>query len=225
MHDPMVVAFEIRRPWPRRSDGPPFKGERWSIRPGSAFWTLAGRRWWFPPLITVWHVEPGGKDSGEVCPHYRRWQKPDGTWTSEMLNGWRFHVKHWHVQVRPIQALRRWLLTRCEWCGGPSRKRHRVNVSHQWDRKSGPWWRGDRGLYHVDCSSAEHAARSCACPVPVLGHRSWGRCAVCGRFRGHGAKPEHLAFTAVMQRCAPSQAPSPELLASARAAKGAATAS
>jgi len=60
MHDPMVVAFEIRRPWPRRR-------------------RLVGRRYW-PALITIWHVEPNGHDSGEVCKHSHRWQEPDGTW-------------------------------------------------------------------------------------------------------------------------------------------------
>lgn len=44
MHDPLVVAFEIRRPWPRRNP--------------SKF----GPRWRWPEMVTVWHREPGNKD-------------------------------------------------------------------------------------------------------------------------------------------------------------------
>lgn len=223
MRDSLVVAFEIRRPWPNRSHRLSRQDTaRWRIG-RSPFWTVAGRSFYWPSLITVWHVEPGGRDSGEVCPHYRREQLPDGKWETTLLNGWRLHVHHWRIQVLPLQELRRWLLTRCEWCGGPSRKRHRVNVSNQWDRKRGPWWRGERGLFHVDCNSAEHAARSCVCADPITEHNGWGRCARCDRFRGYGAKPEHLAYTAVLQRCPAGQAPSEALLAEARAAQAVVT--
>jgi hypothetical protein len=132
VHDPYVVAFVIRRPWPRRAKMP-------------------GRRLYWPMLITVWHREPGGHDSGEVCPHYRKTRLPDGTWKATILHGWQFHVHHWKVQVHPAQALRRWLLTRCAGCGGPSRRRHRVNVSCSWDGPRRRWWRGEPGLYHLEC--------------------------------------------------------------------------
>jgi len=77
MHDPMVVAFDIPRPWPRRS-------------------SHGGRRYW-PALITVWHVEPGGHDAFEVCTHSSHWQ---------------WHVWHWKVQIRPLQQLKRSRSTR-----------------------------------------------------------------------------------------------------------------
>ena len=70
MHDPDVVAFTIRRPWPRRRR------------------TLLGRRYW-PPLVTVWHREPRGHDAGTVCRHYDRV-------TCRVLPGWRLHI--WHVR-------------------------------------------------------------------------------------------------------------------------------
>lgn len=213
MHDPMVVAFEIRRPWPRREhthDAKPGK-PRWKIRlhhdcgddcrdehvgqkffrwwePRSytPFWTIAGRGYHFPSLITVWHVEPGGHDSGEVCKHYTRTRQPGGTWKTRVTHGWRWHIHHWRIQVRPLQAARRWLLTRCDWCNGPSRKGDCVNVSHQWDGPRGRWWQGEPGLYHGDCSSIEHAHRACLCDEPTPEHGSYGRCARCGKFRAFG---------------------------------------
>lgn len=166
MHDPLVVAFEIRRPWPKRSPRLSNR-ERWAIR--LPFVTVAGRTLYFPGLITVWHVEPGGRDSGEVCrARDRRW-----------------HVRHWRIQVHPLQQLRRRLLTRCEWCG----EKGSPNVSHQWDRAPGPWWRGEGGLFHAACSTVATAWRSCTCSTPELGGRDHGRCGRCDRFRRWGLEP------------------------------------
>jgi hypothetical protein len=215
MHDPMVVAFEIRRPWPQRSklhDAKP-EGLRWTMRlrhkcgswcgdkqaaharrnpfpwwrPGSysVFWTIAGHGYYWPTLITVWHVEPNGHDSGEVCRHYRRWQNPDGTWSSKILHGWRFHIHHWKIQVRPLQDLRRWLLTRCAWCGGPSRRGDTVNVAASWDGPRGRWWQGEPGLYHAQCASIKDAHGRCTCDQPIVVGQ-WGTCAKCERFYTDG---------------------------------------
>lgn len=222
MHDPLVVAFEIHRSWPQRSrmhDAKPGQprwqirlrhtcGEWcgtnrakheardpfpwWRLRSYSPFWTLAGKGFYWPALIVVWHVEPDGKDSGEVCPHYRRWQDADGKWQSKILHGWRWHVHHWRIQVPPLRHLRRRLLTRCTWCGGRSRKGDAVNVSHQWDGERGPWWRGERGLFHLDCSSIERAHVACLCDSPVLEQITYGRCARCMGFRRYGATPAEL---------------------------------
>lgn len=153
--------------------------------PRFGFVTFAGRRFYFPGIITVWHHEPGGKDSGEVCKHWRT--NRDGKRVPD--RSWRWHVHHWHIQVRPLQALRRWALTRCAWCGGPSRKGDAVNVSHSWDGPRGRWWQGEPGLYHHWCSSAKTAWNTCTCDQPDLGShlsgqpRDYGPCTRCGRFR------------------------------------------
>ena len=129
MHDPLVVAFQIRRPWPRRP---------WSKRFSKY------RRFYFPSVVTIWHREPGNRDSGEVCKHWAN-GKP--------LRSWRWHVWHWHVQIHLVQALRRWLLERCELCG----RRYPWNyspISHQWDAPGSRWFAGiQRRGYHHECSS------------------------------------------------------------------------
>lgn len=217
MHDPMVVAFSIRRPWPRRS-GPPLKaGEpkwHWAIHrkhgsdyegrnprqwwvPGawSCFFNAFGRRWYFPSVITIWHVEPGGHDSGEICRHSYRWQDSRGKWHSKPLRAWRWHVHHWKVQVVPLQALHRWLFQRCAWCGGPSRKKNPVNVSHSWDGSKGKhWWQGSPGLFHSGCSSAHNVAGSCLCdaPMPDGWNGFYGTCATCGKsYKGEASWVAH----------------------------------
>jgi hypothetical protein len=175
MHDPMTVAFEIRRPWPQRSPGRKVSEKRWKIGK-SPFWNLAGVEYYWPGLITVWHVDPSGFDSNEDCPYSGHWQ---------------WHVHHWRLQIHPWQNFRRWALTRCEWCGGRSRKGDYVNISQQWDRERGPWWKGERGLFHSDCASISSAHRQCACHLHVggsweheLSGRPYGECATCGNYRG-----------------------------------------
>ncbi|MFD0429452.1 hypothetical protein ACFQ60_22515 [Streptomyces zhihengii] len=153
------------------------------------FWTLAGREFYFPALVVVWHREPGGRDGLTVCG--RRVQRRDGTW--RWRRGWRLHVHHWRIQLPPLQALRRHLLTRCAWCKGRSRRGDAVNISHQWNGPRGRWWRGEPGLYHRDCSAISNAHDTCTCDVPVIGRRDYGECGMCGRFRPYGVTPERLA--------------------------------
>lgn len=192
MHDPLVVAFEIRRPWPCRSR-PVHRDRRWDWSP--PFATVAGRGLYWPTMITVWHREPDGHDSGEICKHYVRTQGPDGTWQTQLLDGWRFHVHHWRIQVGPLQLLRRRLLTRCAWCLGRSTKAQPVNVSNSWDAPRGQWWRGERHLFHLECSAASSAHRQCTCLDPVCADESaeygpYGRCARCGMGRSFGVSDE-----------------------------------
>lgn len=217
MHDPLTVAFEIRRPWPERSTLPAAgdKATRWRIRlhhdcgtwcaddpahrdgafpwwtPSSysAFWRLNGRDYYFPSLITVWHREPGGRDGLTVCS--KPVQRRDGTW--RCTRSWRWHIHHWKLQFRTYQRLRRRLLTRCAWCGGRDRKGDAVNISHSWDGPRARWWQGEKGLFHRDCSSIERAHSTCVCTRPVLDHDIYGQCARCDRFRPFGFTDANLA--------------------------------
>lgn len=169
MHDPKCVAFSIARPWPKRQHRP-FGKERWRV--SGKFWNIAGRGIYWPDLITVWHVEPNGHDSGTVCKYRDHWK----------------HPHHWRLQVHPLQNFRRWALTRCEWCGGRSRKGDYVNHSLQWDNERGrPWWRGERGLFHEGCTSIHLAHIACLCEDGIyeseLSGWGYGTCAKCGKRR------------------------------------------
>lgn len=139
MHDPLTVAFEIRRPWPRRdawkTQLAARTGTRWEHR--GAFTVIAGRGLYWPCLITIWHRDPSGYD--------------DLTCNALRGRAWRWHVHHWHLQIHSYQHLRRRLLTRCAVCGGRSVKGHPVNVGTQWDGPRGHWWQGEPGLTHSDC--------------------------------------------------------------------------
>jgi hypothetical protein len=166
MHDPMVVAFDIYRPFPRLRTSKARHG-RWRWAP--PFVNVAGREFYLPTLITVWHVEPNGDDALRgACRGAKHW---------------RWHIHHWSLQFPPLQDLRRRLLTRCEWCGGPSRKRDVVNHAMGWDTPKSPWWRGERGLYHDGCTSVALAHRLCFCDKPLLSQGDYGQCAFCGKHR------------------------------------------
>lgn len=145
MQDPLTVAFEVRRPWPRLDHYATKRaaqdGVRWRFHRYHAT-VLAGRAILWPSLITVWHRDPSGVDD-KTCPTYPG-------------NAWRFHVHHWRLQIHPLQQLRRRLLTRCEVCGGRSVKGHAVNFRRTWTPKA-RWWRGEAGLAHMDCAGIELA--------------------------------------------------------------------
>jgi hypothetical protein len=149
MHDPLTVAFEVYRPWPSRdawkTELAARQGMRWKI--GGAFWVVAGRGFYWPCFITVWHRDPSGYD--DISCRGKRW---------------RLHVHHWRIQIHPLQQLRRRLLTRCEVCGGRSVKGRPVNFSQQWDRPRSHWWQGERGLAHMECRGPR-LARDASEPV------------------------------------------------------------
>jgi hypothetical protein len=63
----------------------------------------------------------------------------------------RWHFWHWSIQIHPYMWARRWLLTRCCKCGGRFGYGESP-VSGSWDSKPPRWFRGEEGMYHMDCS-------------------------------------------------------------------------
>lgn len=122
-------------------------------------------------LVEVWHYEPGGADALTVCTRNTRW---------------RWHVRHWRLTFPWLMSWRRYLLTRCSWCGERHTKHDRVDTSHaNWigADPTAPWWRGQANVAHRDCSSVANAHRLCLCDNPGLSHGDYGQCAFCGKFR------------------------------------------
>lgn len=112
MHDPKTVAFELRRPEVRSSK-----------------LGMGGKRLWLS-LVTVWHVEPGNRDTR---PH------PCGS------TRWRWHVHHWRLQVVPLQRIVHWFV-RCDGCG------RRMGRSPRFGQ-----WGGGKRVWHMDCFLRQHA--------------------------------------------------------------------
>jgi hypothetical protein len=165
---------------------------------------LAGRDFYWPPIMTVWHREPGGRDALTIC--RERYQDSTGKW--KLTTGWKLHFWHYRLQFPPLQKLRRRLLTRCAWCGQRDTKGSAVNVSMQWDGPRGRWWQGEPGLYHGECTGRAEAERTCTCDDPlVTGRSSYGRCLLCGRFRPWGLTPERLARARMLQAQPAGQRP------------------
>ncbi|MFJ5984339.1 hypothetical protein [Lentzea sp. NPDC092896] len=157
---------------------------RWAWKP--PLFTVAGCSWYFPTLITVWHREPRGHETGAVCKRTRRKKLTNGRERHVVRWAWLLHVHHWHLQIHPWQKFRRWALTRCEWCGGRSRGRDQVDVNHGNYRENTPWWRGEEGLYHSGCSAVESAHGLCLCTDPLFEHATYGKCFTCGKSRCFG---------------------------------------
>lgn len=139
-----------------------YNGVSWTRRLywNFAFFRAFGREWYMPGVITVWHVDPEKRGDDDSCRRdVRRRQldaHKDGRRLEDRILWWRFchmhwwHVQHWKVQIRPVQALRRWLFTRCAGCG--ERLPYGYSpVSTHWDSPPHRWWESEVGVYHHDC--------------------------------------------------------------------------
>lgn len=169
MHSPEVVVFDVHVPLPRIKWKQSARERRWEWtrrrytchanenplcgeaispwwRPEAWQVAAAGRRIGLVELATVWHMEPGGADSGEVC---------KGMGGSELTRhnlvwAWR-HRTHLHIQWHHWQRTRNWLFLRCARCGLPFRGAYRARIGT---------WDGDaREVRHRDCDLIEHLQR------------------------------------------------------------------
>lgn len=69
----------------------------------------------------------------------------------------KWHVHHWRIRIPVLQALRRFLFSRCQKCGGRF-KWGETPVSHQWERprpRAFEWLRGERDIEHQHHTSAQ----------------------------------------------------------------------
>ncbi len=173
MHDPLTVAFELKRPWPQKSKHP--NGEAW--------------KYW-PAILVVWHRDPERRGDDDSC----GWSRPnltkaelafvdrlitnphdnlrsffpgvrdmDQIWQLRRIwqcfkgfeRPWwrhpRWHVWHWRIQIPAVQDLKRWLFSRCSKCGGRFTWGY-CPVSDSWNGPGPRWFRGEPHTYHHDCS-------------------------------------------------------------------------
>jgi len=167
MHSPEVLAFSIKRPWPYIKKPITKNNPKWALpirrRADGSFYTTPfayfnGKELYWPSIIDVWHMEPGGKDSLTVCKH--RVYDEHGKFV-KYSKLWKLHVWHWKITPVFIYGWRRRLFTRCAGCGGPSRKGKQVNHSNNgWGGgPKTPLYTSEHGLYHAECSAKLHKAR------------------------------------------------------------------
>lgn len=138
MSNSIFVLFQVHGVIPRRSKI--FAGH---VRPfswGGGFVTVFRRRFWFEPVVTVWHREPGDRKVHAVCG-----SSPAG-WR-RVVWGAR-HVRHLKLQVHLLQHLHRWLFVRCGGCG----KRFRS--------KEGVVGGGSGSVLHFVCEELQHCRRT-----------------------------------------------------------------
>lgn len=151
MHDNHTLAFSIRRPWPKRQKTVKPRPDRPRWKLSGAFWTIAGREYYWPHMIDVWHVEPHDRDSRPPCGTHR----------------WRLHFWHYEVKVALLQKVKRFLFERCTECG------HRYPwgygpISHQWDEPGGRWFRVQRRAYHWKCSDLVQLRRTASYDEQII---------------------------------------------------------
>ena len=60
--------------------------------------------------LDIWHDEPGGHDSGEVCGRLPMAVGARLLWTVR-------HARHLHYRFWPYLNVKRWIVDRCDHCG------------------------------------------------------------------------------------------------------------
>lgn len=170
MHDPMVLVFSIRRPWPRvrmmkkrhpRTTGAWFGAQPWWRKAlhwvSRSHWRIGRVELYWPSIIDVWHIEPGGRDALEVCRQRITVDQYLASWRLRLDprvkhrsvtqaaadeaalgyrewivdNRWRWHLHHWSVRFIPWRTFSRWARSRCAHCGRRFRWGE-APTSHSW---------------------------------------------------------------------------------------------
>lgn len=75
----------------------------------------------------------------------------------------RWHIHHWHIQIHPLELLRRRWLTRCEVCGSRFKRGEPV-IGMFWDPPPRRWFellRSERGCRHEACMPRATRTFSC----------------------------------------------------------------
>lgn len=69
----------------------------------------------------------------------------------------RWHVRHWKIQVHPVETFKRWAWSRCCRCGGRFAWGE-APVSGSWTSPGPRWFRGEPSIYHSDCGASQAAS-------------------------------------------------------------------
>lgn len=91
-----------------------------------------------PLNLDIWHDEPRGHDSGEVCGHHPMPIPARVLWTVR-------HVRHLHYRFWPYLNVKRWIVERCDGCGQRFRWKE-ARFSYQSTDK----------VWHDPCMSLRH---------------------------------------------------------------------
>lgn len=130
------------------------------------FWLFGTRRYYLPPVVTVWHVDPDKGGDDDSCRRKVRTRQLECYRDGDKLGDWFwwkvfchmhwFHVHHWRLQVIPLQRLQRHRKVRCAHCG----------ERFGWSESSlAPGYYSER-VYHFRC--AEKHGMGVAVPDPSM---------------------------------------------------------
>lgn len=92
-----------------------------------------------PIRLDIWHDEPGGHDTHQVCGHPPRTRVARLLWTVR-------HARHLRYRWWPYLLIRRWIGDRCDGCGR----------RFLW-RDSRNSYQGTDKVWHDPCMSLRHA--------------------------------------------------------------------
>jgi hypothetical protein len=105
---------------------------------------------WYPAVIDAYERLP---QEAQRAVDFMWWH-----WRAKLGRPWwkhpRWHVWHWHIQIHPLQALKRWLFSRCAKCSRRFPWGY-APVTNSWNGSGPRWFNSESGIYHHECYTAE----------------------------------------------------------------------
>lgn len=143
--DPLEKVMEVKYPCPTNVNGR-------SVR---------------MPFITLWHIDPAAAGHDDSCYESMRVfygkksevvgypELMDRVWWFNKVFAWRLHFWHWRLQIHPIQKFKRWLSSRCDYCGeGFEWGEVPVTTNPDPFQENAPGWLwSEEDIYHPECFS------------------------------------------------------------------------
>ena len=75
----------------------------------------------------------------------------------------RWHAHHWEIKVVPVEKLKRWLFSRCAYCGRRFKWGY-APLSTMWHNDGPRWFSTEKNLYHHDCyADKKHKEQTAKC--------------------------------------------------------------
>jgi len=165
MHDPMTVAFDIAIPkfWRKKKFGIRGRIELltiWHVDPekdgsdDSCDWFGSRRtreHGWYPHMLDSYHqMSDEAKEAIDFLWYAFRSKLSARPWWRHP----RWHIHHWQFQIHFLQALKRYLFSRCMKCGGRFTWREAADgqVIGEWSSKGPSWFKNTERIRHMDCA-------------------------------------------------------------------------
>ena len=187
MHSPLTVAFRIPRPWPEKSSTlgwywpamitiwhrDPEKGGDDDSCDYLGFDLTKKNGWWPGHLDEFKELS----EDAQSAVRFVWWKWKDKLTARHWWQHPKFHLHHWEVQIHVLQALKRYLFSRCSRCGGRFswKEATRGQVIGTWHGNGPAWFKNAEKIWHFKCDPTSKPNVPLEADMPATAREMAGR--------------------------------------------------